>query len=218
VELAVGKLGRPALDPEVAGLAVRLEALERRAPAAPPVAQDASADPAPASQPADERPAPTAAEPPVPPPAEAPAAEAPPSTEAADVPVDLDHIGRLWPQVIEDLATNPQLHSFLADTRVLTVGEDAITVGVPSGYRVSMLAQLDQREAVEAALAGRVGHRVRLSFEQVAPPPPDERAESAGSAVPPDELQLIDEMKSMFDAVEEQDGEAAVRRGDGEKG
>ncbi len=205
VELALAKLARPALDPDMAGLAARMEALERGSPAAV----------VPASQPAASEPAPPAGDEVAGPPERAPRKTAPAPVEAPDVPVDLDHIGRLWPQVVADLAGNPQLHSFLAGTEVLAAADDAIRVGVPSGYRVSMLGQHDQREAVETALRTRVGRPVRLSFEQVAPPAAAAVAER-GSSGPPDELQLIDEMKAMFDAVEERAGEAAVRRDDGE--
>jgi len=209
LELAAAKLGRPALDPATAALAARLERLERGAgPAEAPTAPAAHAPPPPAQTapaprpteqpppaPADAAPAPSDAGPAPP----APQAEAPPAT------ADLDHLERLWPQVVATLEHEAaHLHGFLTGSRVLAVDDGAVTVAVAGAVSARMLGQPDDRRRVERALAAIAGGRFELRFEVDAagPAPP-----SAAASEPDEdrERRLIAEIKSAFNAVEERD-------------
>src|SRR5438105_2428447 len=204
LELAAAKLGRPALDPGTAALSARLERLERGAgpvegsgpppPPAPPAA------PGPARAAAPSRPGRAAS---APPPAPAPA-EAPPPAETARPAADLDHLERLWPQVVATLEHEaPHLHGFLTSSRVVAVENGEVTVAVAGAVSARMLGQPDDRRRVEGALAALAGGSFALRFEVDAAAP----AQAAASSDPDEdrERKLIAEIKSAFNAVEERD-------------
>lgn len=211
LELVTAKLGRPALDPSVQALAGRIEALEagRPAPAAeaplapvvslvPPL----SPAPVPTTPDADDAPPVVDAVSPAPPPSP-PAA--PPEREP--VVVDLDHMARLWPQVMGELEANtPHLHSFLSGSSVVgVVGDHKVRVAVPSAVGLRMAEQPDNIRGVEAALARLAGRPISLALEAGAAPKP---ASSADEAAPPkasssDHRSLLEDIKAQFNAVEE---------------
>jgi DNA polymerase III subunit gamma/tau len=201
LELAAAKLGRPALDPGMAALAARLERLERGAGTA-----EAAAPPPPApvptrSAPADAPPRPAGA---ASPPVAAPAPAEPPPAEAARPAADLDHLERLWPQVVATLEHEaPHLHGFLTGSRVIAVEDGEVTVGVAGAVSARMLGQPDDRRRVEGALASLAGGQLALRFEVDAAAP----APASASAEPDEdrERKLIAEIKSAFNAVEERD-------------
>lgn len=214
LELVTAKLGRPALDPSTQALAGRIEALEagRPAPAAPataaPLAPVVSLVPplpsAPASEPVahgDTPPPPHAAapEPEPPPPAALPPRE--------PVVVDLDHMERLWPQVMGELeAKSPHLHSFLSGSTVVgVVGDDKVRVAVPSAVGLRMAEQPDNIRGVEAALARLAGRPIALALEQGAAPRAASSADDAAPAKEPssDHRSLLEDIKAQFNAVEE---------------
>src|SRR5438105_652387 len=200
LELAAAKLGRPALDPGTAALAARLERLERgagpvEAPGPPPPAPSQPERAAPPAQPAS---------------ASAPAIEAPapaePSAPAqtARPAADLDHLERLWPQVVATLEHEaPHLHGFLTSSRVVAVENGEVTVAVAGAVSARMLGQPDDRRRVEGALAALAGGSFALRFEVDAAAP----AQAAASSDPDEdrERKLIAEIKSAFNAVEERD-------------
>jgi DNA polymerase-3 subunit gamma/tau len=209
LELVTAKLGRPALDPSVQALAGRIEALEagRPAPAAvPPLAPVVSLVPPPPPATVSEPLAQDAAPPSVdaPPPVAA-APPAPPSREP--VVVDLDHMARLWPQVMGELEANsPHLHSFLSGSTVIgVVGDDKVRIAVPSAVGLRMAEQPDNIRGVEAALARLAGRPIALALEQGAVA----KAPSSGDqATPPresssDHRSLLEDIKAQFNAVEE---------------
>lgn len=210
LELVAAKLGRPALDPSSQALAARIDALEAGRPAssaAPallpprPSGPDAAAPPqAPVPVPppsGEEIPAPPAA-PPV-----APLAVAP----REPVVVDLDHMARLWPQVLGELeAEAPHLHSFLAGSRVVKVDGDSVRVAVPSAVGLRMAEQPDNTRGVEAALARLAGRQIAILMEEGVPAPsPPAGGEGPGPAKPAssDHRSLLEDIKAQFDAVEE---------------
>lgn len=234
LELVAAKMGRPALDPTLEGLATRIANLERGLPAggppaaapgatpspapapappAPPPVPDAGPSPAPVPAPdpvAEPAPAPVAPEPP--PVAEAPAAVAPaPSSPpvpvaAPVVPVDQEHLERIWPQVMTAIEeSSPPTWGFLEGARILSVGADGVRIGVPSAMRVSMLGSPDHRQRVAQALGAALGGSVGVSFEQVAPAEPVRRAPEGEVSREEHDRMLRERMRELFDAVEESD-------------
>ena len=77
-----------------------------------------------------------------------------------------------------------------------------MTVGVPSAMRVEMLRRREHRRRVRDAVAALVGRPLELTFELVDAPAPPARA-TAEPAERLDHDQLLQELKTMFNAVEE---------------
>lgn len=193
LELVAARLARPALDPSAAALATRLEALEAGRPA--------PARPAPAAAPA---PAPRPAAPPPPAEPEPEPAPEPPSAPPAPepVPADLDHFARLWTRVLDLLERDaPPMRGFLDGSRPLEVDEEALTVGVTSRMRAEMLSKPDNRGRVRAAVEMVAGRRLEVAFAAAAAAP--EAQGSSRPAAPRDDEALLEELKTMFNAVEE---------------
>jgi DNA polymerase-3 subunit gamma/tau len=173
LELVTARLSRPALDPTSAALAARLEKLEGGAP-----------QPAPA--------------PPAPPAAPARPDVAPPH----EIPVDIEHFRRIWPQVLDALERDaPPTRGFLDGSRPAAVDAESLRVAVTSPMRADMLGRPEHRERVAAAVESVAGTRLRLEFEAGAPEP-----EPGAAAGAPDGDTLLEEFKSMFNAVEESGG------------
>ena len=189
LELVAAKLARPALDAGPQALAARVEALERGAPAAeaPPSSQAVGATPRAAD------PEPSAAAPP--PPAEPPA---PPAPAKEPVPLDLEHIERIWPQVVAELEqAAAHVHGFLRDSRV--TGLDGSRVHVAVGLvAAKRLREPDERALIEGALTRFAGRPLTVELEEAEAPAAEPQAE--------DELDhdgLLEELKRQFNAVEE---------------
>ncbi|WP_217921898.1 DNA polymerase III subunit gamma/tau [Miltoncostaea oceani] len=196
-------------------------------PAAPPPvapAPVAAAEPAAASAPA---PPPAAATPPPPAPAglpdlddvddvldgdpgredEAPLAAAPAPAPAAppphdpSAPADLEHMTRLWTQVLELLEREaPPTRGFLDGSRPAVVGDGAMEVAVTSTMRASMLGRPEHRERVRGAVRTVSGHTLAIDF---VPGEAPVQTISERPAEPKDHESLLDELKTMFGAVEE---------------
>jgi DNA polymerase III subunit gamma/tau len=207
LELVAARLARPALDASAGALAARVEALESAAPRAvsPPPAPPslAVAVPAPAlptSHVVLEGDLPAAL------PAPAPPAPAPPPPPAHDPPgqpveVDLAHLHRLWPRVLEALERDaPPTRGFLDGSRPAAVDERTLAVAVTSPMRAEMLGKPEHRERVRAAVTAVVGRTLEVDFEAGAPV----STEAAGGApAPRDDDALLEDLKTMFSAVEE---------------
>jgi DNA polymerase III gamma/tau subunit len=191
LELVAARLSRPALDPATAALAARLEALEAgRPPVAPPAPAPAAA---PATAPADAPPAP------------APAAAAEPVPVAEPVhepaPADIAHFTRIWGQVLDVLEREaPPTRGFLDGSRPERVDEESLEVAVGSPVRAEMLARPDHRERVRAAVTTVSGRTLAVDFVAGAPA---EAEPDPGPERPRDDEALLEEFKSMFQAVEE---------------
>ncbi len=201
LELVAARLARPALDASATALAARVEALESAAPRAvstPP-------PPPPAAAPPETSDAEAGGEPPgiVP----APAPEAPVPAPAADPPaeaveMDLAHLDRLWPRVLEALERDaPPTRGFLDGSRPAAVDDRALQVTVTSPMRAEMLGKPEHRERVRAAVEAVVGRPLEVEFEAGAPPTPD--AQGSRAPAPRDDDALLEDLKTMFSAVEE---------------
>lgn len=188
LELVAAKLAHPALDAGVQALVGRVEALEREhAPsgsAPPPVArqamQEEQADP-----------------PEVPPPAE----EAlPPSRPREPIVADLEHVARVWPQVVAEIEQqHARVHGFLLGSEVAEVADDRVAIAV-NGVFMRLLDQPDERVLIEGALSNFAGRPFSLRFVEIAP-----TAQTATPEPQPtlDHAALMDELKRTFNATEE---------------
>ncbi|MGE4031836.1 MAG: hypothetical protein AB7I08_16555, partial [Thermoleophilia bacterium] len=116
-------------------------------------------------------------------------------------PADLEHMERLWTQVLELLERDaPPTRGFLDGSRPARVGGGILEVTVTSPMRAGMLGRPEHRERVRAAVRTVSGHELTIDFE--AGDAPLERAPAAPPA-PKDHEALFDELKTMFGAVEE---------------
>ncbi len=190
LELIVAKLARPELDGSVAALASRVERLEGGGAALPatPVSSVAGA-PAPAL-PVEEAPE---SYPPAPPPA----------TAQEPVPLDLEHLERLWPHVLSDFEReSPRVGAFLNDSRPVAAGDGIVRIAVASDLAHQLLSQPVDHRMVQDVLCRQLRQTVRVELV-LAPTAPAPQVDAAPSAPAQDHRQLIDEIKRAFDAVEE---------------
>lgn len=195
LELVAAKLGRPALDGSVAALAARLEALEHGRTSPAPAPPPPSAPVAPAAD------APPPASPPSP--AEAPAPPPPPPAPSRrePVPADLDHLHRLWPQVLGEVENDaPHLRAFLEGSDVVSVSDERVRVAVASAMSHNMVDRPDERRRVREALVRLAGRELTVEFEVSPSPAP---ARQASAPEPMDHHQLMQELKSTFNATVE---------------
>ncbi len=193
------------------------------APPAPPVtATPAPPTPSSEARPADPEPTPAPAAPVAsdPPPAvdpsngasgdtpEPPVEEMPPPPPAPAAPrepiaADLEHVGRVWPQVVTELEhSHPSLHGFLRESSVTAVDGDDVTV-VVSNVFVKMLDKPDERAVIEGTLATLAGRTFRLAFVAATTPRAPVEAAPAGEEKAMDHAALTEELKRMFNATEE---------------
>jgi DNA polymerase III subunit gamma/tau len=212
LELVAARLARPALDAGAGALAARVEALESAAPrvvrpAPPPPPPLAVAVPAPAPEAGE--PAEVDAEAELPAVVPALAAEAPPPAPAPPpdppgepVEVDLAHLDRLWPRVLEALERDaPPTRGFLDGSRPAAVDERTLGVTVTSAMRAEMLGKPEHRERVRAAVESVAGRSLEVEFTAGAPASAE--APGTGAAAPRDDDALLEDLKTMFSAVEE---------------
>ncbi len=188
VEIALLKAARPDLDPSSEGLLRRIERLEQRLGAdrgAPPApAQGASEPPAENRDPEPEElanPSPTEAE-----------------------PVDLERIHRLWPAVLDQLrqAGAPALAALFEGASPVGVDreEATLTVGFPTSatFNKRKAEAPEKRQQLGEALLAVTAERLRPLYVVLNA----EAAEAAAGEERIDEDQLLEHLKSEFDAEE----------------
>jgi DNA polymerase-3 subunit gamma/tau len=191
LELVAAKLAQPALDASVQGLASRVEAIERGLPApgrsatamSPPTVDDDTAPPA------DESEKDAGGLP-----------DAPPPRPREPIAADLEHVSRVWPQVVAELEQeHARIHAWLLDSQVTAVDETEITVAV-TGVFVDTLTQPDERKLVEGALSRFGGRDFTIAFVPLA------HAAPVAASEPEPTLNadaLMEELKRTFNATEE---------------
>ncbi len=127
--------------------------------------------------------------------------EAPAPEPREHGPADLEHLTRLWTQVLELLEREaPPTRGFLDGSRPMRVEDGALDVAVTSAMRASMLGRIEHRERVRGAVRTVSGHDLTVDFvpgEAVPETAPERPAE------PRDHESLLEELKTMFGAVEE---------------
>ena len=116
--------------------------------------------------------------------------------------MDLEHLDRLWPRVLEALERDaPPTRGFLDGSRPAAVDEQTLGVTVTSPMRAEMLGKPEHRERVRAAVAAVVGRTLEVDFQAGAPASTE--APGPGAPAPRDDDALLEDLKTMFSAVEE---------------
>jgi len=206
LELALVKAARADLDPTIAALRTRVEALESCAPAASaPATRSPAPIPAPEPEPEpepqqhrDDAPTPPAAEPE--PQQHRDDAPTPPEPEPAPAAPDLsfERLIGLWPDVLDSIrASNAMLGAVVDDARPIELEGDRLVLAF--GENATFLRQKAEERATRSALADAVravtGHVLTFSYELRAghePPAPE----------PLSEDELVAALKDRFDAEE----------------
>jgi DNA polymerase III subunit gamma/tau len=210
VEIALLKAARPDLDPSTEGLLRRIERLEGQLPGAEPTPED---DPSPtdAAEPEPvESSEPEVAEEEAPnEPEAAEAEEAQPAEEAPapDADLNLESLQRVWPAILDQLAKNaPALAAFFEEAR--PVGFDAaggvVEISFPAGatFNKRKAEVPEQRERVAEALKTVTGQDLKPAYVLLEGDAPAPEEPAAGEPEGVDEEELLERLKSEFDAEE----------------
>jgi DNA polymerase-3 subunit gamma/tau len=197
IELALLKAARPDLDPAGEGLLRRVERLEKLfggeertpgnpSPPAPP--------PAPAAEaPREESPEPPAAEP------AAATEESEPAAEEDEI--DLERVLRVWPAVLDQVrqSGSAMLSALFEGARPIAVdnAEGVLRIGFPAGstFNKRKAEAAEHRERFTEALRATVGERLRPVYVLL-------DGEAGATEGPLDEEELLEKIKSEFDAEE----------------
>jgi len=222
VEIALLKAARPDLDPDTGSLLRRIERLENGA--ARPAGPAAAGDPPPPATTQEVVPpttSPTAESAPAddPPPAEEEEAEAAPAPEpepsaAAEPPAtgpagqgDLSFadIQQAWPAVLQKLSeTAPALAATFEGARPTSFDGAGLQIGFPAEmtFNKKKADSPERRDTLAAAFAAVTGVGLRPTFVVLSgeeAPPPDTPAPGSDEV---DEQELLERLKSEFDAEE----------------
>ena len=225
LELIAAKLAHPALDLHADALLGRIERLEgglgpaaiaaapQAAPLAAPTPVAAAPAPAPAAQalaqtpPAPIPPAraaespreetPSVAAPPPAPPQPAPPVTPPP---AQTIPFEMETLDRAWHRVLSAVeAEASRVHVFLHESRPEAISGDRVRIALGNDFQKRQLSQPNEQRALEGIISRLVGRPVQVELTVSAQPV----VEAPHEAPSRDHQSLIDEIKSVFDAVEE---------------
>ncbi len=214
VEIALLKAARPDLDPSTEGLLRRVERLEKDARFERPDSGDGglgarptSSTPSPREHDAQSN-SDTQLEPDM---TESDSEETGPPAEAGEPdsgdgePVDLERIVRLWPTVLDQLrqSSAPALAALFEGARPVEIDRDeaTLTVGFPasSTFNKRKAEVPDKREQMAAALESVTGERLRPVYAVLNG---DATAEGPAGKEEIDEDELVERLKSEFDAEE----------------
>jgi len=175
LELALIRAARPDLDPTLAALATRVEALEEHGGAraasavtapAPPLPPAPAPEPAPAEAP-EPAPRPLA----VPAEAETAAAQRPPPpvlAPAVNGPITLERVVGAWATVVDHVrSTNPMLGAVIGDARPVELEGDHLVLafGEDAAFLRRKAEERTNRSALGDALRSVTGHTLTLSYE-----------------------------------------------------
>ncbi len=209
VEIALLKAARPDLDPSTEGLLRRVERLERAArfgaageedqpkpSSARPGEHHTQRDPEKQSEPSltESGSAET----------DAPGEPGEPGPVDGD-PVDLERIVHLWAAVLDQLrqSSAPALAALFEGARPVEIDRDeaTLTVGFPASatFNKRKAEVPDKREQMAAALEAVTGERLRPVYAVL---DPQAAAEGPGGEEEIDEEELVERLKSEFDAEE----------------
>ena len=202
VEVSLLKAARPELDGSAEGLARRVERLEARGGGRGPALDPA---PAPATGPPQ---SPPEAEPVDGPSNEAEPQSGSPGPSASSAPpagaeLDLDKLNRLWPAVLDQVrqSGSAMLSALFEGTRPVALDseESVLRVGFPSTatFNKRKAEAVEQRERFAEALRSIVGAHLRPVYVLL-----DGEASPAADEEPLDEDELLERLKSEFDAEE----------------
>jgi len=211
VEIALLKAARPDLDSDTASLLRRIERLESWSarPAGPAAAGDPPS-PATTQETVPPTTSPTGDAPPQddPPPAEEEEAEAPPPPEepaASTGELSFSDIQKAWPVVLQKLAeTAPALAATFEGVRPTSFDGAGLQIGFPASmtFNKKKADSPERRDTLAAAFAAVTGVGLRPTFvvlSEEEPAPPDTPAPGSDEV---DEEELLERLKSEFDAEE----------------
>jgi DNA polymerase-3 subunit gamma/tau len=187
VEIALLKAARPDLDPSPEGLLRRIERLEKqlagKAVPAAPVEDVAPAEDL-TEQGAEEE------------------------STAAKGPIDFEEIVRVWPSVLEKLGERaPALAATFEGARPVGLDEEGLKIGFPADktFNKKKAESPERREAVVAAFEEITGEKLRPSYvvlEGETSSEEDSEKSDAADRAGLDEAELLERLKSEFDAEE----------------
>jgi DNA polymerase-3 subunit gamma/tau len=212
VEIALLKAARPDLDPSTEGLLRRIERLETQLSAGstpPPAPKPVEEGPPPAPEP----PAPEQVEPsePAEPEPDLPSEPAPapdPSSPAGPDPdLDLDKLKQIWPTILDQLAkAAPALAAFFEQARPVgfDLTEKVVEISFPAAatFNKRKAEAPDQRERVAEALKAVTGQSLTPAYVLLDEEPGDGEAAPTAKDAGIDEDELLEKLKSEFDAEE----------------
>ena len=207
LEVALLKVTRPALDSSQEALLRRIEALERRALAAAgrrggPLAGGVIPERARATQP---EPEPSAAEPAEEP--KGPVAKATETATAVAASIEIERVTELWPAVVDHVRSSgsEMLSSLFDGSRPLAVDTErsVLKVGFPASAKFNKRKAEAQAnvERIAESVKAIVGERLRPVYELIEVDE-DEAAAAANGAKPMAEEEIIELIKTKFDAQE----------------
>jgi hypothetical protein len=122
----------------------------------------------------------------------------PPPKEEADDEIDLEHLRRVWPAVVDRMRENsPVLSALFESARPLDAEGSTVKVGFPAGdtFHKKKAEELDNREQLSDALQAVTGRSLRPIYVLL-----DAEGDQAGEEMTEEEL--IDRIKAEFDAEE----------------
>jgi hypothetical protein len=135
-----------------------------------------------------------------------------PSSEEEAIPdsgsLDLDGVQRIWPDVMDQLATTaPALAAFFEEARPVGFDGKVVEISFPaaSTFNKRKAEAPEQRERVAEALAAVAGEPLRPTYvlaDGDSPEPGGEADKPAGADDVVDEEELLERLKSEFDAEE----------------
>jgi DNA polymerase-3 subunit gamma/tau len=218
VEVALLKAARPDIDSSTEGLARRIERLERKGGASGPAAEPA-AGPVAAGDPPSPPVAKASSEagPPTAPPTAATASEDDPepsdAEETSSSPaeaaapagrddLDLDEVVRVWPAVLDNLRQNaPALAATFEGARPVGVEERGVRIGFPAEFTFNKrkAEAPDKRDVVAAAIEAVLGTRLTPVYALL---DGDDAGEGGGEGKEVDHEEIVERLKSEFDAEE----------------
>ena len=211
VELALLRAARPNLDPSREALMQRVERIEAMLETSAPPAGAAVRPVEPSGEPERQVAAPAPDEP-------AGSAEGAGGSPTVGVAVagalDLQRIKDVWPAVIDQLRDSGQelLSTVLEAARPVAVDaeEAVLRIGFPSSaaFNKRKAEASDARDRVSEAVRSVVGEQLRPVFTLLEGD--SDAGDAEGEELTPDEL--IERLKSEFDAEEVEDSEPEVRR------
>ncbi|HEX5713712.1 MAG TPA: DNA polymerase III subunit gamma/tau [Solirubrobacterales bacterium] len=201
VEIALLKAARPDLDPSTEGLLRRIERLEGQLAGGGRASDDATAPDDAANAETDEGAQAVADE-------ESPADSVPAPADESDL--DLGDLHRIWPAVLDKLAeTAPALAATFEGARPVALDGEGLKVGFPADrtFNKRKAESPERRDAVAAAFEAVAGRALKPTYVLLEEgegeePAADAAAAPAAADEKMDEEELLQRLKSEFDAEE----------------
>jgi hypothetical protein len=122
--------------------------------------------------------------------------------------LDLDGLNRIWPAVLDKLAeTAPALAATFEGARPVSLDADGLKIGFPADrtFNKRKAESPERRDAVAAAFEAVAGQALKPSYvllEEAAGEEPVADAPPAAAGEKMDEEELLQRLKSEFDAEE----------------